>query len=340
MPSMKAVQIHQFGGEDVFQYEDVPIPEPGPGEMLIKVHAASVNHSDLFIRQEGNIHIGPQDLPLIIGREAAGVVVEVGSLVEDFVAGQRVVALPAVQTRAAGMPGGKEYTGCYAEYTLARPQDTRPLPDNVDMIVGAAMPWVSLTAWYTLTHAGKLQSGERVLVHSASGGVGVAAIQLAKYLGATVFTTTSTEEKCRRARELGADNVINYVEEDLVAEISRLTDGHGVDLVLESVGGEVYAKSLQALAADGRLVAFGGSGGPVPEPMPQPTEGQVVKRFSITAFMMAEPHAIEQLDDLFGLVQNGRLQVLVDQVFPLTEAAAAHRYIAGRRNFGKVVLTV
>jgi NADPH2:quinone reductase len=337
---MKAIQVHRFGGEEVLQLDEVPVPSPGGGELLIKVHAASVNHSDLFIRRDGNVHIGPQDLPLIPGRELAGTVVEVGDSVDEFTVGQNVVALPAVQTRAAGTPGGKEYTGCYAEYALARPQDTRLIPDGIDMVVAAAIPWVSLTAWYTMTRAGKLRAGESVLIHAGGSGVGVAGIQLARYIGARVFTTAGSAEKCERARALGAELAINYVEQDFASEILDETRGRGVDVVIDSVGGDVFAKDLHVLAPHGRVIVFGASGGPIPNPLPKLADGRVVRRFSITEFLMADPHAIQQVDEFFRLVVSGDLLVVVDRVFPLADAVAAQRYVEERRNFGKVVLTM
>lgn len=338
MQTMKAMQIHRFGAEEVMQLDDVAVPSPGPREMLIKVAATSINHSDLFIRQNGNIHIGLGDLPLILGRELAGTVAEVGSGVTEYAPGQRVVALPAVQTRAAGLPGGKEYTGCYAEYALARPQDTRALPDGIDMVTGAATSWASLTAWYVLA-AGRLKEGECVLIQAGGSGIGVMAIQFAKILGARVFTTASAE-KCPRVVELGADTAIDYRHKDFEAEILRLTEGRGVDVVVETVGGESLDKSLRVLAPGGRLIALGSlSGGArdLPRGLPQ---GRTAARFSITAFLMEETRAIAQLDRIFELISSGRLKVIVDRVFPLAEAASAHRYIAERRNFGKVVLTL
>ena len=339
MPQMKAVQIHRFGGEEVMQMDMVEIPEPGPREMLIKIAASSVNHSDLFIRQNGNIHIGEGDLPLILGRELAGTVVEIGSGVGEYAPGQRVVALPAVQTRAAGLPGGKEYTGCYAEYALARPQDARLLPDGIPMATGAATPWVALTAWYVLA-AASLKEGERVFIQAGGSGVGNFAIQFAKLLGARVLTTAGSAEKCARLVELGADAAIDYREKDFAAEVLRLTEGHGVDAVVETIGGEALEKSLHLLAPGGRLIALGSlSGGTreLPKALPQ---GQKAARFSITAFLMEETRAIAQLDQIFAWLQSGRIKAIVDRVFPLAEAAAAHRYIAERRNFGKVVLTL
>ncbi|MFM9967698.1 MAG: zinc-binding alcohol dehydrogenase family protein [Burkholderiales bacterium] len=338
MPMMKAVQLHRFGAEDVLQYDEVAIPPPGPREILIKVQAAAINHRDLFIRQNGNIHIGPADLPLILGSEVTGTVAEMGSNISEFSLGQRVVALPAVQTRAAGTPGGKEYTGCYAQYVLARPQDTRPLPDDIDAVTGVAGAWASLTAWYAL-RAGQIKSGDLVLVHSGGSGVGVAAIQFAKHLGARVITTTGSAEKCARALSLGAEAAFNYEKQDFETEVMRLTAGRGVDLLIETMGGEVYGKSLKVLATNGRMIALGSLTGGAPALLAAAPPGRSVKRFSITATLMEDPHAVEQLDQFFDLMRQGKLKVIVDRTFPLSEAGEAHRYIAERRNFGKVVLT-
>jgi len=339
MPRMKAVQIHRFGAEDVMQLDEVEIPSPEPRQIVIKIAATSINHSDLFIRQNGNIHIGPQDLPLILGRELAGTVVEIGPDVTEFAPGQRVVALPAVQTRATGLPGSKEYTGCYAEYSLARPQDTRRLPDGIDWVSGAATPWAALTAWYVLA-AAQVKAGESVLVQAGASGVGTFAVQFAKILGARVFATAGSEEKCSRVGELGAEAVINYRQKDFASELMRLTGGRGVDAVLETVAGEALKKSLRILAPGGRLIALGSLSGGARDLPATLAEGRKAARFSITAFLMQETRAIAQLDKIFEWVQAGQVRVLVDRVFPLAEVAAAHRYIAERQNFGKVVLAL
>jgi NADPH:quinone reductase len=339
MPRMKAVQIHRFGAEDVLQLDDIEIPDPGPREMLIKIAATSVNHSDLFIRQNGNIHIGPGDLPLILGRELAGTVAEIGSEVTEYAPGQRVVALPAVQTRAAGLPGAKEYTGCYAEYALARPQDARPLPESIDMVTGAATSWAALTAWYVLA-AAQVKADDRVFVQAGGSGVGTFAVQFAKILGARVLTTAGSADKCSRVLGFGADAAINYREKDFASEVLRLTEGRGVDAAVETIGGEALGKSLGTLAPGGRLIALGSlSGGSRDLPNALP-EGRKASRFSITAFLMEETRAALQLDKIFAWIESGRVKVPVDRVFPLADAAAAHRYIAERRNFGKIVLTL
>jgi NADPH2:quinone reductase len=339
MPRMKAVQIHRFGAEDVMQLDEVEIPAPESRQMVIKIAATSINHSDLFIRQNGNIHIGPQDLPLILGRELAGTVVEAGPNVAEFAPGDRVVALPAVQTRATGLPGSKEYTGCYAEYSLARPQDTRALPDGIDWVTGAATPWAALTAWYVLA-AAQVKAGDRVFVQAGASGVGMFAVQFAKILGARVFATAGSDEKCARVAEIGADATINYREKDFAGELMRLTEGRGVDAAVETIGGEALAKSLRILAPGGRLIALGSlSGGSRALPATL-AEGRKASRFSITAFLMEETRAIAQLDQIFAWIRSGQVRVLVDRVFPLADVAAAHRYIASRQNVGKVVLTV
>ena len=323
---MKAVRIHKFGDESVLKYEDIPVPEPGAGEVLIKVTATAVNQSDLFIRREGSSHIGPADLPIVLGRELAGTIVGVGPGVSSLREGQRVVAIPGL--------------GGYAEYALSREQDVRPLPNEIDWLVGAAVPWVSLTAWYALIVGGKLTKGERVLIQSGGSGVGVAAIQFANRLEARVLTTTSTSDKCDRALALGAEVAINYAESDFVAEVLRHTGGSGVDVVLDTVGGDVYHKSLKVLAPGGRLISIGRSGGPFPDPPPLPPAGRTAERFSITAHLEERPEDLALLDEIYGWVRTGELHVLVDRVYPLREVAAAHKYIADRRNFGKVVLTL
>ncbi len=339
MARMRALQIHRFGAEDVLQIDQVEVPEPGPHELVIKVAATSINHSDLFIRQNGNIHIGPRDLPLILGRELAGVVAAVGSDMHGFTLGQRVVALPAVQTRATGLPGSKEYTGCCAEFALARGQDTRLLPEGIDMTTGAATPWAALTAWNVLA-AARVTEGDRVFVQAGSSGVGHFAVQFAKILGARVITTAGSAEKCARIAALGADAVINYKEQDFAAETLRWTDGRGVDAAVDTIGGEVLRQCFAILGDKARLIALGSlSGGSrdLPKSLPR---GQSAARFSITAFLMEETRAIAQLDHIFAWIEAGRVKVMVDRVFPLAEAAAAHRYIEERRNFGKVVLTI
>ncbi len=278
------------------------------------------------MRRFGNTHIGPGDLPVILGREAVGRIAEVGEGVSQWQQGQRVAVVPGI--------------GAYAEYVSAKAGEVAPVPEGMDLLQAAAAPWVFLTAWFALTRGGGLKSGESVLVQAGGGGIGTAAIQIGKYLGATVITTAGTDERCRRTRELGAGEAINYRTSPFVPEVLKRTAGRGVDVVLETVGGDVYAESLEVLAPGGRLVSIGRAGGEFPDPAPEPPPGRTAARFSISAALEEDPEAIRQLDWLLASVHQGRFRAVVDRTFPLSEAAAAHRYLAERRAFGKVVLTV
>jgi NADPH2:quinone reductase len=323
---MKAIRIYKFGpSEDVLQYEDVPVPEPKAGEVLIKVEAASLNRADIGLRK-GTYRISPDALPVIPGREFAGTVVKLGANVSEFKTGQRVVGYPSL--------------GGYAEYAVAKTAEIRPVPDAVTSAQAAALPTTSLTAWFGLLTDGNLKAGEWLLVQGGSSGVGVAAIQIAKHIGAKVITTSGSEEKCRRLRKLGADVTIDVSENDFVPEVMRVTGNRGVDVVLEMIGGEVYQKSVQVLAPGGRLFSIGGAFGPIPDPPPELTEGRKATRFSITNYLKAKPEDFNQLDTILKLVQEKKFDVCIDKSFPLAETRAAQRYLEGRGHFGKVMLTM
>lgn len=320
---MKVVRIHEFGDENVLKYEDAPMPEPGPGELLIKMEAASINGGDPRIRAQGNSLIGERDLPVILGRELAGTVAAVGPGVSEFRVGQRVVNVPM--------------EGCYVEYLIAKPERTRPLPDSIDFVRGAAAPMVFLTALWTLRDA-ETKAGDTVLIQPGSGAVGMAAMQLAKWMGARVIATAGTDEKCARIRGLGADEAINYATTDFVPEVLRITGGRGVDVALDTVGAGVYGKSLQVLAEGGRMVGVGRVAGDPPSPAPQPPQGRSVRTFSVNGRISSSKDRILDLDTILQLIENKTCRVVVDRVFPLSEVAAAHRYVEERTKFGKVVL--
>jgi len=323
---MKAIRIHQFGPtEEALQYEEVPTPEPGPSELLIKVEAASLNRADIGLRK-GTYRISADALPIIPGREFAGTVARVGANVSEFNVGQRVVAYPSL--------------GGYAEYAVAKASEVRPVPDGVSSTQAAALPTVFLTAWFGLLEDGKLKAGEWLLVQAGSSGVGNAAIQIGKHLGAKVITTSSSEEKCRRLRQLGADVTIDVSQNDFVPEVMRVTGNRGVDVILEMIGGEVYDKSLKALAPGGRLFSIGGAFGAIPDPPPTLTEGRRASRFSITNHLKAKPQDFRQLDAILKLVQEKKFQVVIGKTFPLAETRAAQRYLEGREHFGKIMLTM
>jgi NADPH2:quinone reductase len=330
---------------------------------LIKVEAASLNRADLALRK-GAYRITSAELPIIPGREFAGTVAKLGAGIQDFKVGQRVVACPG--------------TGGYAEYALAKVFEALPVPDGVDSAVAAAMPTVFLTAWFALLTDGKLKAGDWVLVQAGSSGVGVAAIQIAKHLGAKVIATSSSDDKCKKLRALGADEAIDYTKQGLFTEVMRITTPEdrdryqerlnpdvmegvnvlrglgidpaarrrqfppyrGVDVVVEIIGGDVYQKSLQVLAPGGRLVSLGGAFGSVPDPPPSLSEGRKASRFSLTNHLGAKPEDFRRLADLLDLVREKKIQVIIDRIFSLAEARAAQRHLEGRSHFGKVVLEI
>jgi NADPH2:quinone reductase len=323
---MKAIRIHEFGqSEEVLRYEDVPIPEPHGGQVLVKVEAASLNRADLGLRK-GTYRIAASSLPVIPGREFAGTIAQLGPGVTGYRIGQRVVGYPSL--------------GGYAEYATANTSEIRPVPDGVTSAQAAALPTAALTAWFGLRTDGSLKAGDWLLIQGGSSGVGVAAIQIAKHLGAKVIATSGSEVKCRRLRQLGADVTIDVSENDFVPDAMRATDNGGVDVVLEMIGGEVYQKSLRALAPGGRLVSIGGAFGPIPDPPPTLTEGRQATRFSITNYLKAKPEDYRELDIILGLVQEKKFDAGIGKSFPLSETRAAQRYLEGREHFGKVMLTM
>ena len=323
---MKAIRIHQFGpSEDVLQYEDVSVPEPKTGEVLIKVEAAALNRADLSLRK-GAYRISPDQLPVIPGRECAGTIEKLGANVSEFKTGQRVVGYPSL--------------GGYAQYAVVKSSEVRPIPDAVTFAPAAALPTAFLTAWFGLKTDGALKGGEWLLVQAGSSGVGTAAVQIAKHWGAKVIATTGSEEKARRLRQLGADATIDVSQNDFLPEVMRATNHRGADVVLEMIGGEVYQKSLQALAPAGRLVSIGGAFGAIPESPPALSDGRKATRFSITNYLKAKPEDLKALDEILKLVAEKKFQVVIGKTFPLAETRAAQRYLEGREHFGKVMLTM
>jgi len=323
---MKAIRIHEFGqSEDVLKYEEVPIPEPKAGEVLIKVEAAALNRADLGLRK-GTYRIAADALPVIPGREFAGTVAKLGDGVTEYRVGQRVVGYPSL--------------GGYAEYALAKVSEVRPVPDRVTAAQAAALPTAALTAWFGLKTDGALKAGEWLLIQGGSSGVGVAAIQIAKHFGAKVIATSGSEVKCRRLRQLGADVTIDVSENDFLPEVMRVTGNRGVDVVLEMIGGEVYQKSLKALAPGGRLFSIGGAFGALPDPPPALTEGRKATRFSITNYLKNKPDDYKELDMILKLVEEKKFDVGIGKTFPLAETRAAQKYLEGREHFGKVMLSI
>ena len=323
---MKAIRVHEYGNETVLRYEDVADPAIGPDGVLIRVRAASINRGDLS-RRAGTNATAPLAEPLIIGWDVAGDVLEIGSEVENVHVGQRVVVrLPQ---------------GGYAELAAANGANAMPLPDGVDYDQAASLPVAFLTSWVALLNTAKLAAGETVLVQAAGSGVGMAGVQIAKHVaGARVITTAGTDAKVARAKELGADEAINYTSHDFLPEVQRLTDGKGMQVGLDMVGGDVFSRSQQALADGGRLVSVGRSSGVGPvvdDALAESRHHQVVVGWRLGD---AQPPAqtTRDLGRIVELVDQGTLKTIIDRVFPLSETAEAHRYLASRAQFGKVIL--
>jgi NADPH2:quinone reductase len=322
---MKAIVIDKIGGPEVMKIAEVPKPEVKPGTVLIKVRAAGINFADTLFRQ-GQYVMQPQ-FPDTPGLEAAGEIDAVGSGVANFKPGQRVAAL-----------GSK----MYAEYALAPATQVIPIPDSLSFENAAAVPVQVLTAWHLLHTAHQTGPGQTVLVHSAAGGVGIVAVQIAKAAGARVIGTVSSDSKAALAKEYGADDVINYAtgDGDFAVEVNRITGGRGVDLILDAVGATTMDKGFTCLAPFGHLILYGRSGG-APEPInPFRLFDKSVKVSGFTLYTVAAvPDVMRRgIEESFKLIAQGKVKLLVGKSFPLAQAAEAHKFMESRQSTGKLVL--
>ena len=318
---MKAAVYHQTGSPEVFSYEDVADPVCGPHEIALDVKAISVEGGDVLNRAYGEMTAKPH----VVGYMAAGVITEVGSAVKDREVGQRVSTL--------------NMSGSHAEKRVVAALTSWVLPDAVSFEDGACIPVTFGTAHDGLFEFGRLQSGETVLVQGGAGGVGLAAIQLAKQAGATVYATASSGERLDRLKEYGLDVGINYVEQNFVEEVMALTDGKGVNLVLDPVGGRVLEQSIAATGSRGRIVNVGTAGRDFSK---VDISGLAMGNKSLTGvFLGAEistPRVQAMIGSLFDSLAAGEIRVLIDRTYPLSEAADAHTYIESRQAVGRVVL--
>ncbi|NKE35760.1 NADPH:quinone oxidoreductase family protein [Natronococcus sp. JC468] len=321
---MKAIEVTEYGDSDELEVVDRDLPEPGPGEVRIEIEAAGINFADVMQRR--GVYPGGPEAPYVPGMEAAGTIDATAEDV-DLDEGDRVVAMLD--------------RGGYAEYATANAQMLFPIPEGMSFEEAAGFPVQFLTAHSCLFEWGELEDGESVLIQAAAGGVGTAAVQLASNAGAEVFGTASSEEKLELAAELGCDHPIDYTETDFREVIDEETDGEGVDLVLESVGGDVFERSLDAMAHFGRMVTFGVASG---EPASAENrrllfENKSVRGFHLGQAAMHDPSRIMQaVPDLTEGLASGDLEVIVGKSFPLADAADAHRYIEDRKSSGKVLL--
>ena len=320
---MRAIRVESYGGPEVLRIAEVPTPEPGAGQVRVKLAAAGVNFIDTYHRT--GAYKGT--LPFMLGGEGAGVVDAVGPGVTEFRPGDRV-ASPTMN-------------GTYAEYALAAADRLVPVPQGVDLRVAAAALLQGCTAHYLSYSTFPLDPGKTALVHAAAGGVGRLLTQIATQLGARVLATAGSEEKAALARSAGADAVILYTEEDFEAETRKLTGGVGVDVVYDSVGKTTFDKSLGCLRPRGYLVLFGQSSGAVPPLDPQVLNAKgslFLTRPTIAHYIATRDELLWRATDIFTWITQNQLEVRIDREFPLAEAAAAHRYLEERQTKGKVLL--
>lgn len=345
---MKAVVFEKYGDPDVLRFTDFPQPQPRRGEALVKVHAVGLNGYDLMARA-GRYKPNKGRFPHILGGDFGGELVALGPETScDLPFGARVTSwwilpcgrceqcMAGHQNRCASnyrYLGAHEH-GAYAQFVKLPADHLIPLPASVSFEQAAAFPNAFGTAWHMLIDRGKLCAGETVLVNSASSGVSMAAIQIAKLAGAHVYTTSSADWKLDRAKELGADELINYNRVDFVDEVLKRTDKRGVDLVVEHVGGDFLDKSIRCLTRGGRVVTVGGTKS---YECTIPVNYIFHKELAIIGSNSATKHDLEVMMPLLG---SGKLKTVIDRVFPLREAAEAHRYLEAGKQFGKVVLHV
>jgi NADPH:quinone reductase len=320
---MKAIQFDRLGGAEVMELREIPKPELRPGTVLVRNHVIALNYGDTFFIR-GTYLVKPV-FPDIPGMEGAGVIEAVAPDVTDLKPGMRVAYI--------GM-------GSYADYTLIRASRVMVLPDYMDFEQAASFPIAVLTAWHMLHSCNDTKAGHSVIVHSAAGGVGIAAVQIAKAAGAIVIGTVSSDDKIELVRQFGADHVINYEAEDFGARAMKITGGRGVDLILDAVGKPTFNKGLQCLAPLGHLILFGRAGG-VPDRLNlMELFGKSIKVSGFAVTMMYALHDIHQrgVRDVFRLAHEGKLTVPIGGKYPLSEAAQAHHYLESRRSVGKLLL--
>ena len=327
---MKAVRIHEDGGSDVLRYEEVEDPTPGPGEVLVELRAAGLNHLDIWVRK--GLPSVPK--PRILGADGAGVVAALGEGVDRFSIGDRVVVNP-------GIPHGKRITvigehtdGTCCELKAIPVAQLYPLDDSLSFVEGAAFPLVFETAYRMLVTRASLREGEWVLVWGIGGGVALAAFEIARALGARTIVTSSSDEKLDRARDLGAEVAVNHADGDVVQAVKDATGGAGADVVVETVGEATWERSLAAAGQEARVVVCGATSGHSP---PARLYRLWWKQLAVLGSTMGMPADFE---GAYDLLKSGKARVHVDSTFPLADAARAHERLESGEQFGKVVLTI
>jgi NADPH:quinone reductase-like Zn-dependent oxidoreductase len=340
--TMKAVRIHQFGGPEVLNYEEVADPKPRKDEVLVRVKACAMNHLDLWVRKG----LPGVKLPHILGSDIAGEIVELGEYVSDYHTGQRVLLAPMYFCNycskcVAGLQNqcpkftvlGNGADGGNCELISVPVVNVIPIPENMNFEQAASVPLVFLTAWHMLVGRAGIRQGQTVLVLAGSSGVGIAAIQIAKLFHARVITTAGNPAKIDRALQLGADHAIDHYKQKISEEIRKLTSKEGVDIVVEHVGSATWENSMKSLKPGGVIVTCGATSGP---------NASFDLRFLFSrqlAFLGSYMGTMGELYEVLGHVFAGRLDPVIDRTFPLSEISAAHEYMEKSEMFGKIVLT-
>ncbi len=340
---MTAVVIYEHGGVEKLRFEEMPVPEIAPDEVLVQVKAAALNHLDLWLRQGWpGLKL---EMPHILGADAAGVVAACGPLVDNVEVGDEVLLAPgwsachACSHCLAGDDNlcsdyrilGESTQGAYTEFVKAPAENAFPIPPGLSFEEAAAIPLVFLTAWNMLVHQAQVRPGEDVLVLAAGSGVGSAGIQIAKLFGARVIATASTAAKLSKAKELGADEIINYAEKDFLEELKKLTNKAGVDIVFEHVGKATWEKSIRALKKGGRLVTCGATTGYDPT---LDLRHVFFRNLRIYGNFMGRKAGLREALRFFP----DKLKPVMDTAYPLKDAARAHERLMNRAQFGKVIL--
>ncbi len=325
MTTMKVIRFHEYGDPNVLKYEDEERPVPGAGQVLVKIEAVGLNYADTMRRRNNYLENTP--VPYVLGGEIAGTIEEIGPEVQNLQIGQRVLAIAN--------------TGAYAEYAVLPARQLFPIPDNLGFAEATTIPVQGITAYDVLKESGQLKTGESVLVHAAAGGVGVFSVQLAKIMGAgKVIATASTAAKLELAKSLGADVTINYNEADWAKQVREQTGGKGADVILEMVGGEVFNQNLKCLAPFGRMVVFGAASNQIPSlnPIQLMQRNQTVTGYWLVNTIMRPKVYAERMAELLGWIGEGKVKLVVEHSFPLSEAAQAHTALESRQTVGKLVL--
>jgi NADPH2:quinone reductase len=318
---MKAIRVARYGGPEELQLHELPQPKPGAGEALVLVHAAGVNYADIYFRN-GTL-TRPIPFPFTLGLEGAGEIEAVGEVVSELKRGDRVA-----------------YVGSYAEYDVVKAAQIAPLPDGVSFHDGAAIILQGLTTHYLVHEFYPIKRGSTVLVHAAAGGMGLLLVQWLKHMGAVVIGTVSNDEKAKIARAAGADHLVIYTKQDFVEEVKKLTDGAGVDYVIDGVGKTTFAKSLDALKARGRATLYGYASGPADPVAPSSlmAKSLTLSVGSLGNYTVTRDEFLRRAGDVFAGLREGWLKLRVDRTFPLGQAAEAHQHLESRQTAGKLIL--